>query len=630
MTDAAAEKHGEGPQTLALVIGASRYSHLGGKSGIGRTTDTYGLSELSVSALTAYRFAEWLREAYRVSGKPLARCWLLASPTEDELRVEPGLAGVLEPTFRNIEDAIWEWYTAARDLSATNAQRSRLVFFFSGHGLERMMDEQLLLPSDYLKRGLVNRAINVRDLRQALAACGVSQQLYLIDACRNDHPGLRDLGLSLTGTQVLNPLDNSRSNPDLDAPVLYGSSSGQQAFGPRSVDDGLTLFGQALLSGLTVPPADSVVHDSGDCVMLIDQLQEYMTARIAELMRTYDSAATQRVMKGGQSAGRFVMSELACDGFAPTNPPSVRESERLGRTATVEFVDPTSGQLIGASEGEDPFGDAGMAEIWSGKRLARLGALDEESGPDPELTLVRVDRRGTSLYDIVIRVDSDPIATVLTLSEGPDGTGRRFDCHLPWVGHGALFALRLARNDSGRLVHIETDLDLANTSSLGRTAEAWRTYHEQSAVAALPILSDGELSDVVTGASPSPLPLVVAGLIRLAAGHRLDPKMVVDAAVVYSSWSDLEMFLLESRGREYATSVDPTRLSALALPRTADAMALAWRQLPHLHSATASGDGVIELRERLAEVLPRMQPGSLFPVILSTIESVDLRSEQQR
>ncbi|MET4134355.1 hypothetical protein ABIC21_000549 [Pseudarthrobacter sp. PvP090] len=615
------EKRGEGPRTLALVIGASRYSHLGGEPGISRTTDTYGLSELSVSALTAYRFAEWLREAYRVSGKPLARCWLLASPTEDELRAEPGLAGVLEPTFRNCEDAIWEWYTAARELSAKNAQRSRLVFFFSGHGLERMLDEQLLLPSDYLQRGLVNRAINVRDLRQALAACGVSQQLYLIDACRNDHPRLRDLGVSLTGTQVLNPLDNSRSNPDLDAPVLYGSSSGQQAFGPRSVDDGLTLFGQALLSGLTAPPADSVVHDSDDCVMPIDQLQEYMNARIAELLRTYKSAGTQRVMKGGQSAGRFVMSELACDGFAPTSPPSVRESERLGRTATVEFVDPTSGQLIGANEGEDPFGDAGMAEIWSGKHFGTLG---EESGPAPELTLVRVDRRGTSLYDIVIRVDSDPIEAVLTLSEEPGGTGRRFDCHLPWVGHGALFALRLARDDSGRLVHIETDLDLANTDALGRTAEAWRTYHEQSAVAALPILSDGELSDVVTGASPSPLPLIVAGHIRLAAGHRLDPKMVEDAAVVYSNWSDLGVFLLESRGREYATSVVPTRLSALALPRTTDATALAWRQLTHLHTFAAAGDGVIELRKRLAEVLPRMQPGSLFPVILSPVESVNL------
>jgi hypothetical protein len=121
----------------------------------------------------------------------------------------------------------------------------------------------------------------------------------------------------------------------------------------------------------------------------------------------------------------------------------------------------------------------------------------------------------------------------------------------------------------------------------------------------------------------------VAGHIRLAAGHRLDPKVVEDAAIVYSNWSDLEVFLLESRGREYATSVDPTRLPALALPRTADAMALAWRQLPHLHTAAAAGDGLIGLRERLAEVLPRMQPGSLFPVILSSVESADLRSAQQ-
>lgn len=607
--------------TLALVIGVSRYPHLANPSGkAGR--DTFGLSELNVSALTAYRFAEWLRESYHLSGRPLARCWLLASPTEDELQAEPGLADVREPTFRNCEDAIWEWYMAARDLPVDHAKNSRLLFFFSGHGLERMQDEQLLLPSDYLERGLVNRSINLRDLRQGLAACGIPEQIFLIDACRNDHSRLRDLGMSLTGTQVLNPLDNSRSSAVLDAPVLYGSSSGQQAFGPRLVKDGLTLFGQALLSGLTAPPAKSVEHngDTDQCLMLVQKLQEYMNARIAELLVSYQSNARQSVTMGGQSAGPFVMSELACDAVTPIGPPSVRDSESKGRSS-VDFADLEWGGFIGDSQGEDLFGDAVMAQLWSQRQLELL-----DPDPDsqmPELALVRVDRRGTSLYDLVIRIDGDPRMSILRLNEDSDGAGRSFECYLPWAGNGALFALHLTRDDNGKLVHIATDLDLQNPGVLGLAAETWRTSREQSAVAAVPLLPDDELAGVVSGASPSPLPVVVAGLVRLSAGYLLDREMLEDVAGVYPDWPDPIVLLIESLRREHAPFENIPRPRTHSVPRTAEVIAMAWRQLPDM---TFRNPNALGYEERLARLVPWVQSGSLFPVILNPVAASDDRS----
>src|SRR5437660_9120520 len=78
------------PGTFAVVIGVSAYDYLAGGSGPTAPT-TYNLGQLTVSALTAFRFFEWLQNAYSVAGCPLARCWLLVSPTREEQAIAPGL-----------------------------------------------------------------------------------------------------------------------------------------------------------------------------------------------------------------------------------------------------------------------------------------------------------------------------------------------------------------------------------------------------------------------------------------------------------------------------------------------------------------------------------------------------------
>jgi hypothetical protein len=73
---------------FAVVIGVSHYLHLA--EGESPAPEIFGLGQLRVSALTAFEVFRWLAEGYRVKGCPLAKCWLLLSPNEEEKVHAPG------------------------------------------------------------------------------------------------------------------------------------------------------------------------------------------------------------------------------------------------------------------------------------------------------------------------------------------------------------------------------------------------------------------------------------------------------------------------------------------------------------------------------------------------------------
>jgi hypothetical protein len=241
----------------------------------------------------------------------------------------------------------------------------------------------------------------------------------------------------------------------------------------------------------------------------------------------------------------------------------------------------------------------------------------------PELTLVRVDRRGTSLYDIVFRIESDPRASVLTLAAETQDASHVFECHLPWLRPGALHALHLTRDDSGAIVHVEADLDLENTGLLGATAEAWRAYREQSATVAAGLLPDDKLTPVVDGEEPSPLPVIVSCFLRLLAGRPIKRAWLEKVAVVWPRWSDPAVLLVESVRQEYGPSVDVTTLDLLPVPQTAGVMALAWRLLSDQGIDGPARLSGTDLQVRLSRIMPWVQPGSMFPVILTPAPKTD-------
>src|SRR4051812_34143285 len=110
------------PGAFALIVGVSRYPFLTGR-------DTYGLDQLCVSALTAWRVFEWLRDDYLHRNCPVAHCWLLLSPTEDELEIAPAIRAAAGPAgFNDIKGAIKEWAQAMKD-QGEGAAVSRGFFF---------------------------------------------------------------------------------------------------------------------------------------------------------------------------------------------------------------------------------------------------------------------------------------------------------------------------------------------------------------------------------------------------------------------------------------------------------------------------------------------------------------------
>ena len=112
---------------------------------------TYGPPQVAVSALTALRLCEWLTTAYFVEDCPPAKCWLLLSATDEEVRQEPRLSARNDgATFDACESALRYSHHELLQVGVSNSENSRSMFFFSGHGFESNQEQQTLLPSDYL------------------------------------------------------------------------------------------------------------------------------------------------------------------------------------------------------------------------------------------------------------------------------------------------------------------------------------------------------------------------------------------------------------------------------------------------------------------------------------------------
>lgn len=204
------------PSTHAVVIGVSEYRHL--EHGSGPTAaNTYGLGQLAVSALTAYRFFEWLRDGYHYEWAELGSVRLLLAPNAEELTEEPAMAASYAPAdYDTCELALNAWHRHLAGLGPA-APASRSVFFFSGHGLEISQQQQILLPTDYLNpdRPSVNRALSILNLKQGMLTLEVPDQFFFIDACRN---GSRQLGGTVIKGAEIFDVHSPHENNELSTP----------------------------------------------------------------------------------------------------------------------------------------------------------------------------------------------------------------------------------------------------------------------------------------------------------------------------------------------------------------------------------------------------------------------------
>jgi hypothetical protein len=540
------------PGAFALIVGASKYPHLAG--------NTYDLGQLYVSALTAFRVFEWLRDGYFHRDCPLAKCWVLLAPTDDELGVAPAMRGGFgDPTFDGLKGAIKEWTQNMKVLGSA-ARHSRGFFFFSGHGVEIGSDDQVLLPSDYLAppNPSLNDAISSHNLVKGLLADPVPLHLLFLDACRNDQEDL--VRERIAGAQILNT--GGKRNTAVIVDLLRATSSGFRAWQPNMASAGESVFGQALLEGLT---NRTLRECSGSgCWIPVYRLQKFVNARVMEILRSYDTLVESPVRLGGE-VDDAVVTELPGDVHPPRpGDPQIRTDAvdlTLQHQATFDAWRPKSQGfqqcLITATTAvnyaHDIFGSERMEEIWNSARVYDVKSrswLPEGA----EYVIHRFERdEARKLFRVVFSVPGAEAGCVLEVRQPwmsparspfvnvrvprtfacllpPDGAGPvryrmllnlEYHSHDPMEGVAAS-GLAVVHDDVPFrwLSRVEVDLAPDNSGALGVAARLWQRYRRDGRGDAV---ASAEMRELLTlplsRTTESPLAALIVAIVALRA-HR--------------------------------------------------------------------------------------------------------------
>jgi hypothetical protein len=268
--------NGREPATFAFVIGVSAYDHLDGSA------SSFGLGQLAVSALTAHRFFRWLDADYYCEGKPLAKCWLMLSPTAAERQAEASMPDTPIPRFNDCRLALEHWRETMGNVDSFAIQESRALFFFSGHGLEMEFNRQILLTADYRPARNAHWALSSDNIVEGLSALPLAEQVFLIDACRDDAEDLRTQNPQ--GTQVFNRVPPSQRRGDAEWVVIHAAGPGTKAWQPTDPCDGVSVFGDALDQALRAQSGMRRECDDRRCWVTFRDVVDFLRPRVQELL----------------------------------------------------------------------------------------------------------------------------------------------------------------------------------------------------------------------------------------------------------------------------------------------------------------------------------------------------------
>jgi Caspase domain len=243
----ARKKLGSKPGMHVILIGVSDYSFLSEPdqpAGEGMKA----LQKLESSALSVWRVAEQLRAIDKEKRflRPLKTIRLLMAPSKIENAAEPKLAKAKreKPTFEGIKMALKAW----RD-DVAQGREEQAVFLFSGHGIRRLVQDTILLASDFLEDEdmELEKAFTIANIVNGMMPTANfmeigREQVYLIDACRDklDHLDIMENTntSSIFGLRLNNDLVDDRAAPIIFATVPGGSaagSSGEPTFFTQSL-----------------------------------------------------------------------------------------------------------------------------------------------------------------------------------------------------------------------------------------------------------------------------------------------------------------------------------------------------------------------------------------------------------
>ena len=238
---------GASPGMHAFIVGVSAYPNLP-KDDEAPTANSYGMRQLSSTALTAYRIFRWLEQRCDRLATPLATVRLLVTPSAEELAVEQDMGGLtsLPATLHHFLKAADGWRT-----DAARSDDQATLFYFAGHGIQRTRGDAVLLLEGFGNGvgGALHHAVDIHSLYYGMTPSPVRQhiaqtQLYFIDACRilpSEFKKFEQMPTTPVFDVELSGQDNRR------APVYYAAIPGAKAYGIRGEQ---TIFSKALLDCL--------------------------------------------------------------------------------------------------------------------------------------------------------------------------------------------------------------------------------------------------------------------------------------------------------------------------------------------------------------------------------------------
>jgi hypothetical protein len=273
----------------ALIIGVSAYPYL--PDGTTPKANGYGMEQLSASAVSAYRLAQWLDEAAARLAVPVGSRRLLLSPSPSELALMPPAGSYKAATLDNIRTEALAWRTDCR-----SAKDNIAVFCFCGHGVQRTRQDVVLLAEDFGDDAgnPLFKAVDVNNLFDGMAPTEedpnvARTQFWFIDACQVLPTEFKNFErLPVTGVFEV----GLAGYDDRNAPIYYGSVPGGFAY---TVRNETTIFGDALLQCLRGRAGFKL--NAGTWAVTVGSLMSALPTVVAELNMKH--RGTQVAVSGG-------------------------------------------------------------------------------------------------------------------------------------------------------------------------------------------------------------------------------------------------------------------------------------------------------------------------------------------
>ena len=322
------------PGLHALVVGISAYPNLPVSSDLLKP-EHFDMIQLASPALTAFRIATLLKDRGPQLGVPLATCRLLLAPSEAELAVEPALGGFAVPDWINFSAEAKAWREAA-----IADPHGMTLFYFAGHGLQRIKRDHVLVLSNFndsVGGSLASKGVNVDHLFDGMAASEGQEsiartQWYFFDTCRIQPEVFKQH--EIMGVGSFWDIKTVPAKEERLLPSFFASKPGGLAFAKPGRE---TLFGGALLKcleGGAGVPANETDLEGPDWVVSLASLPKALKRHIDLANRDEEGA---QEMLAQNLDGDFVLLRLE-------GPPDVAVSlaidpEPAAAVARVSVVD---------------------------------------------------------------------------------------------------------------------------------------------------------------------------------------------------------------------------------------------------------------------------------------------------